>query len=85
MHLLLFLVFGLVVGVIARLIAPGREGGGWVVSILIGVLGSYVGGFLGRITGLYREGQAAGFLMSVIGAVVLLVAYHALGSRRASI
>jgi uncharacterized membrane protein YeaQ/YmgE (transglycosylase-associated protein family) len=84
MHLLLFLVFGLVVGVIARLIAPGREGGGWVVSILIGVLGSYVGGFLGRITGLYREGEAAGFLMSVIGAVVLLVAYHALVSRRAS-
>ena len=84
MHLLLFLVFGLVVGVIARLIAPGREGGGWIVSILIGVLGSYVGGFLGRIAGLYREGQAAGFLMSVIGAVVLLVVYHALGSRRAS-
>jgi len=84
MHLLLFLVFGLVVGVIARLITPGREGGGWVVSILIGVLGSYVGGFLGRITGLYREGEAAGFLMSVIGAVVLLVAYHALVSRLAS-
>jgi len=84
MHLLLFLVFGLVVGVIVRLITPGREGGGWVVSILIGVLGSYVGGFLGRITGLYREGEAAGFLMSVIGAVVLLVAYHALVSRRAS-
>jgi uncharacterized membrane protein YeaQ/YmgE (transglycosylase-associated protein family) len=82
MHLLLFLVFGLVVGVIARLIAPGREGGGWAVSILIGVLGSYVGGFLGRITGLYGEGQAAGFLMSIVGAVVLLVAYHAIGSRR---
>ena len=84
MHLLLFLVFGLVVGVIARLIAPGREGGGWLVSILICVLGSYIGGFLGRATGLYRDGQAAGFLMSILGAVVLLLGYHAIASRRAS-
>ena len=84
MQLFLFLIFGLIVGVIARLIVPGREPGGWGTSILIGVLGSFVGGFLGRLVGVYGEGRPAGFLMSVVGAIVLLVGYHAIGGRRAS-
>ena len=83
MHLLLFLVFGLVVGVIARWIVPGRESGGWVTSILIGVLGSFVGGFLGRLVGIQGDGNPANFLMSVVGAVVLLAGYHAIARRRA--
>ena len=81
MQLVLFLVFGLIVGVIARLIVPGRESGGWPTSILIGVLGSFVGGYLGRALGMYGTAGAAGFLMSVFGAIVLLVAYHALSGR----
>jgi len=81
MHLLLFLFFGLVVGVIARLLVPRREPGGWMVSIVIGVLGSFLGGFLGRVLGIYRDGQAAGLILSVMGSVVLLLGYNAIARR----
>jgi uncharacterized membrane protein YeaQ/YmgE (transglycosylase-associated protein family) len=84
MHLLLFLFFGLVVGVVARAIVPGREPGGWIMSIVIGLAGAVIGGFLARSFGLYGPGQPAGFLISVLGAVVLLVGYHALVGRRAA-
>ncbi len=83
MSLILFLLFGLIVGALARFIVPGREPGGWVISMLIGVVGSFVGGFLGRALGLYREGEPAGFFMSLIGAILLVVAYHAIARRRA--
>lgn len=83
MSILLFLVFGLVVGAIARLIVPGREPGGWVVSMILGVLGSFLGGYLGRGLGWYRDGEPAGFLMSLLGAVILVVIYHAITRRRA--
>ena len=82
MHFILFLVFGLIIGAIARFLVPGREAGGWVVSMLIGIAGSFLGGFLGRVIGLYREGEAAGFIMSLVGAVILLVGYHAIARRR---
>jgi uncharacterized membrane protein YeaQ/YmgE (transglycosylase-associated protein family) len=78
MHLILFLLFGLVVGIVARFLAPGRESGGWVLSMLLGIAGAYVGGFIGRALGFYGSSQSAGFLLSVLGAVVLLVIYHAL-------
>jgi uncharacterized membrane protein YeaQ/YmgE (transglycosylase-associated protein family) len=83
MHVLFFLLFGLLVGAVARILVPGREPGGWLTSIFIGVLGSFAGGFLGRAMGWYGEGRPAGFFMSLLGAVLLLVAYHAVG-RRAS-
>jgi uncharacterized membrane protein YeaQ/YmgE (transglycosylase-associated protein family) len=82
MNLILFLLFGLIVGALARFIVPGREPGGWIVSILIGIAGSFIGGFLGRALGFYREGEPAGFLMSLLGAVFLVVAYHAVAGRR---
>jgi len=82
MNLILFLLFGLIVGALARFIVPGREPGGWIVSILIGVAGSFIGGFLGRALGFYREGEPAGFVMSLVGAVLLVVAYHAVAGRR---
>ena len=82
MHLILFLIFGLVVGALARFIVPGREAGGWVVSMLLGVAGSFAGGFVGRALGLYREGEPAGFIMSLLGAIVLVIAYHAATRRR---
>jgi uncharacterized membrane protein YeaQ/YmgE (transglycosylase-associated protein family) len=84
MHLLLFLLFGLVVGVVARFLVPGREPGGWVLSILLGIAGAYVGGFLGRAFGFYGTGQAAGFVISVLGAVLLLIVYHALRGNRSA-
>jgi uncharacterized membrane protein YeaQ/YmgE (transglycosylase-associated protein family) len=82
MSVILFLIFGLVVGALARLIVPGREPGGWVISMILGVLGSFLGGFLGRALGWYREGEPAGFVMSLLGAVILVVAYHAIAKRR---
>ena len=85
MSLLLFLVFGLIVGALARFIVPGREPGGWVISMIIGVLGSFLGGYFGRALGWYREGESAGFLMSLLGAIVVVVLYHAIARRRAFI
>jgi uncharacterized membrane protein YeaQ/YmgE (transglycosylase-associated protein family) len=81
MHLVLFLLFGLVVGIVARWIVPGNVRGGWVTSMTIGVLGALFGGFLGRLFGLYEQGHRAGFVMSVLGAVLLVGAYHALARR----
>jgi uncharacterized membrane protein YeaQ/YmgE (transglycosylase-associated protein family) len=79
-----FLIFGLVVGALARFIVPGREAGGWLVSLLLGVAGSFAGALLGRTMGLYREGEPAGFIMSVLGAILLVIAYHAIARRRSS-
>jgi uncharacterized membrane protein YeaQ/YmgE (transglycosylase-associated protein family) len=85
MHVLAFLLFGLVVGAIARLIVPGREPGGWVISMLLGIGGAFLGGFLGRAMGLYQEGQPAGWIMSLIGAVILVAIYHAIAVRRVTV
>jgi uncharacterized membrane protein YeaQ/YmgE (transglycosylase-associated protein family) len=82
-ELLIWAVFGLIVGVIAKLIMPGNDPGGIVVTILIGVAGSLVGGYLGRVMGLYGPGQYAGFFMSIIGALVLLFLYRQLTRMRA--
>ena len=84
MHLILFLVFGLIVGALARFVVPGREPGGWIASMGIGIAGAFTGGLLGRALGLYQEGEAAGFVMSLLGAVLLLVVYHAIMRRRLS-
>jgi uncharacterized membrane protein YeaQ/YmgE (transglycosylase-associated protein family) len=82
MHFLLFLLFGLVVGALARLIVPGKEPGGWIVSMALGVAGAFAGGLLGRALGFYREGEPAGFIMSLLGAIVLVVGYQAITRRR---
>lgn len=83
MQLFLFLLFGLIVGVVARFLVPGRDGGGWVFSMALGVSGSFLGGFLGHALSLYQDGEPAGFVMSVLGAVLLVVGYHAFARRRA--
>jgi uncharacterized membrane protein YeaQ/YmgE (transglycosylase-associated protein family) len=68
-----------------RLIVTRQGSGGWVVSIVVGIVGSMVGAFLGRVVGLYRDGETAGFVMSIVGAVVVVSAYHALSGRRGSV
>jgi uncharacterized membrane protein YeaQ/YmgE (transglycosylase-associated protein family) len=76
MDILLWIVFGLVVGVVAKLIMPGRDPGGIIVTIVLGIVGAMLGGWLGRVMGLYREGEAAGFIMAVVGAIVVLGIYR---------
>lgn len=73
-----WIIFGLIVGIVAKLLMPGRDPGGFVVTILIGIAGALLAGFLGQAAGLYGPGDAAGFLMSVLGAILLLFAYRKL-------
>jgi len=80
---LVMIVLGLIIGAVAKLLMPGDDPGGIIVTILLGIAGALVGGFLGRAIGLYQEGQPAGFVMSVIGALVLLFAYRLLTRARA--
>jgi uncharacterized membrane protein YeaQ/YmgE (transglycosylase-associated protein family) len=83
MHLMWSLIVGLVVGVIAKIIMPGRDPGGILITMLIGIAGAVVAGFLGRSLGFYRGGDARpGIIASVIGAVILLAAYRLLTGRR---
>ena len=77
-----WIFFGLIVGAIAKLVMPGRDPGGIIVTILIGIVGAVVGGFIGRALGFYGPDQAAGFLMSFLGAVILLAIYRAVVGRR---
>jgi len=76
MAILSWILFGLVVGIIAKLLMPGRDPGGFIVTILLGIAGALVGGFIGRAMGFYGQGQGAGWLMSILGAIVLLFIYR---------
>jgi uncharacterized membrane protein YeaQ/YmgE (transglycosylase-associated protein family) len=76
------IVIGLVVGAIAKLLMPGRDPGGFLVTILLGIAGAFVAGFLGRAVRWYEPGQPAGFIASVIGAMLLLLVYRLIKGRR---
>jgi uncharacterized membrane protein YeaQ/YmgE (transglycosylase-associated protein family) len=78
MAILGWIVFGLIVGVVAKLLMPGRDPGGVIVTILLGIVGALVGGFIGRAIGLYPPGHPAGFVMATIGAIVVLFVYRKL-------
>ena len=82
MNLIWTLFIGLIVGLVAKLLIPGKDPGGFVVTILLGIAGSFVATFLGRVLGLYGAGTGAGFIMSVIGAMLLLLIYRMM--RRAA-
>ena len=83
MTVLTWLISGLIIGAIAKLLMPGNDPGGIVVTMLIGVAGSIVGGYLGRVMGLYGPGQYGGFFMSILGALVLLFLYRQFTRTRA--
>lgn len=74
---------GLIIGAIAKLLTPGRDPGGFIITMLIGIAGSIVATWLGRVLGMYGPQQSAGFIMSVIGAVILLGIYHMFRRRTA--
>jgi uncharacterized membrane protein YeaQ/YmgE (transglycosylase-associated protein family) len=77
-----WILFGLVVGALAKLVMPGRDPGGIIVTIVLGIVGAVLGGFVGRALGFYGPDQAAGFLMSFLGAIILLVIYRMVAGRR---
>jgi uncharacterized membrane protein YeaQ/YmgE (transglycosylase-associated protein family) len=82
MSIIMTIVVGLVVGVIAKLLMPGKDPGGFIVTTLLGIAGAFVARFLGQALGFYGEGESAGLIASVIGAILLLAAYRLL--RRGS-
>ena len=83
MGILAWILFGLVVGFIAKLLTPGRDPGGFIVTMLLGIAGALVGGFIGKAMGFYGPNESAGWLMSIVGAVILLLLYRMAVRRRA--
>jgi uncharacterized membrane protein YeaQ/YmgE (transglycosylase-associated protein family) len=81
-HILWVLIIGLIVGAFAKLIMPGHDPGGIFVTMLLGVAGSLIGGIFGRALGLYGPGQSAGFIVSTLGAIVLLALYRLIIGHR---
>jgi uncharacterized membrane protein YeaQ/YmgE (transglycosylase-associated protein family) len=77
-----WILFGLIVGVLAKLVMPGRDPGGFLVTIAIGIVGALIGGVIGRALGFYGPQQGAGWVMSIVGAIVLLWIYRVIVGRR---
>lgn len=84
MGIILTLIIGLVVGLIAKALMPGRDPGGFVITALLGVAGAFAAYYLGQALGIYRDGEPAGFIASVLGAMVLLGIYRLVAGRRLS-
>jgi uncharacterized membrane protein YeaQ/YmgE (transglycosylase-associated protein family) len=76
MHWLWMAIIGLIVGALAKFIMPGKDPGGIIVTMLLGIAGALLAGWLGRAIGWYREGQGAGFIASIVGAIILLAIYR---------
>lgn len=83
LSIIVWIVFGLVIGVISKLLMPGKDPGGFIVTVLLGIAGALVGGFIGRATGMYSAGDQAGWIMSILGAIILLALYRMMVRRRA--
>jgi len=77
-----WIFFGLVVGVIAKLLMPGRDPGGFFVTIVIGIVGALLAGFLGRAIGWYDTNEGAGYIASILGAIILLALYRMVAGRK---
>src|SRR5262249_52827311 len=77
-----WIIFGLIVGALAKLVMPGRDPGGLLVTMLLGLAGALLGGRIGRTAGWYGPNRTAGFLMSILGAIILLFIYRMVVGRR---
>ncbi len=77
-----WIIFGLIVGAIAKLLMPGRDPGGIIITMLIGIVGAVLGGYAGRAMGMYGPNDSAGIFMSILGAVVLLFVYRMVARGR---
>ncbi len=82
MHIIVTIILGLLVGVVAKLLMPGRDPGGFIITALLGIVGAIVATYLGRVLGLYGPDQSAGFIGAVIGAVILLAIFRLFAGKR---
>jgi uncharacterized membrane protein YeaQ/YmgE (transglycosylase-associated protein family) len=80
-----WILFGLVIGALAKLVMPGRDPGGFIVTILIGIAGALLGGWVGRAMGMYGPDDSAGFFMALLGAIILLALYRVFAGRRSRV
>ena len=86
MGILGWIVFGLVVGAIAKLLMPGRDPGGIIVTMVLGIVGALLGGFVGQALGMYGPNESAGFIMALVGAVFVLFIYRiSIGGRHRTV
>ncbi len=76
MSVLLAIIIGFFVGLIARFLMPGKDSAGFIVTTLLGIAGAVVGKYLGQVLGMYKDNEPAGFIMSVVGALIILFLYH---------
>lgn len=81
MDILWWIVIGLLAGAIAKFVMPGRDGSGCVVTILLGIAGALLAGYVGRLAGLYRADERAGFIAAILGAVAILAAYRMIARK----
>jgi len=85
MYIIGWILFGLAVGIVAKFLMPGRDPGGFFITAPLGIVGSLVGGFLGRLVGWYGDGDPVGFVMAVVGSIALLAAYRLTMERTARV
>lgn len=85
MHIIGWIVFGLVVGIVAKFLMPGRDPGGFIITAVLGIVGALVGGFMGRLIGWYGEGDPVGFIMAVAGSIIVLTVYRFSMRRTATV
>jgi len=75
LHMIGYAIFGLLIGLLARAIMPGRQHMGLILTMILGLVGAWLGGLIGRLTGMYREGHPAGWFMALVGALIVLFIY----------
>jgi len=85
MHIIGWILFGLVVGIVAKFLMPGRDPGGFVITAILGIVGALVGGFVGRSIGWYGPGDPVGFVVAVIGSIIVLALYRVTRGQTAAV
>jgi uncharacterized membrane protein YeaQ/YmgE (transglycosylase-associated protein family) len=83
MSIIWAIIIGFIVGLLAKMLMPGRDGGGFIITAILGIVGSLVATFLGQAMGWYAQGQSAGFIGALIGAMIVLFVYHLVRRKRA--
>lgn len=82
MGILWTILIGFIVGLVAKFLMPGRDPSGFIITVIIGIVGSVIATYLGRFMGFYQVGESAGFIAAVLGAIILLFVYRAVTGKR---